>query len=85
MLLVRFDLFGLYSFQNWLERWYDFGRIDRVSELEYPEWTTKEVSLSDRSHATSVEFIFLLTNGVSTALQVTVLSNQNKFPYLSAF
>jgi len=29
---------------NWLERWYEFGRIDWVSELEYPEWTTKEVS-----------------------------------------
>ena len=27
----------------WLERWYEFGRIDWVSELEYPEWTVKEV------------------------------------------
>lgn len=26
-----------------LERWYEFGRIDWVSELEYPEWTVKEV------------------------------------------
>lgn len=29
---------------NWLERWYEFGRIDWVSELEYPEWTVKEVN-----------------------------------------
>lgn len=28
---------------GWLERWYEFGRIDWVSELEYPEWTVKEV------------------------------------------
>ena len=28
---------------NWLERWYEFGRIDWASELEYPEWTVKEV------------------------------------------
>lgn len=27
-----------------LERWYEFGRIDWVSELEYPEWTVKEVN-----------------------------------------
>ena len=27
-----------------LERWYEFGRIDWVSELEYPEWTNKEVN-----------------------------------------
>jgi len=26
-----------------LERWYEFGRIDWVGELEYPEWTVKEV------------------------------------------
>ena len=26
-----------------LERWYEFGKIDWVSELEYPEWTVKEV------------------------------------------
>jgi hypothetical protein len=25
------------------EKWYEFGRIDWVSELEYPEWTVKEV------------------------------------------
>jgi len=29
---------------NLLERWYEFGRIDWASELEYPEWTTKEVN-----------------------------------------
>lgn len=29
---------------DWLEKWYEFGRIDWVSELEYPEWTTKEVN-----------------------------------------
>ena len=29
---------------DWLERWYEFGRIDWVSELEYPEWTNKEVN-----------------------------------------
>jgi len=28
----------------WLERWYEFGRIDWVGELEYPEWTNKEVN-----------------------------------------
>ena len=27
-----------------LERWYEFGRIDWVGELEYPEWTNKEVN-----------------------------------------
>ena len=26
-----------------LEKWYEFGRIDWVGELEYPEWTVKEV------------------------------------------
>jgi len=26
-----------------LEKWYEFGKIDWVSELEYPEWTVKEV------------------------------------------
>jgi len=26
------------------ERWYELGRIDWVSELEYPEWTVKEVN-----------------------------------------
>ena len=29
--------------QSWLEKWYEFGKIDWVSELEYPEWTVKEV------------------------------------------
>jgi len=29
--------------QAWLEKWYEFGKIDWVSELEYPEWTVKEV------------------------------------------
>lgn len=29
--------------QSWLEKWYEFGRIDWVSELEYPAWTVKEV------------------------------------------
>ena len=27
-----------------LERWYEFGRIDWVSKLEYPEWTNIEVN-----------------------------------------
>jgi len=27
-----------------LERWYFFRRIDWVSELEYPEFTNKEVN-----------------------------------------
>jgi len=27
-----------------LERWYVFGRIDWTSELEYPEFTNKEVN-----------------------------------------
>jgi hypothetical protein len=26
-----------------LERWYELGQIDWVSELEYPEWTVKEI------------------------------------------
>jgi len=30
-------------FWVWLERWYEFGRIDWVRELKYPEWTVKEV------------------------------------------
>ena len=29
---------------NWLERWYVFRRTDWVNYLEYPEFTTKEVT-----------------------------------------
>jgi len=25
------------------EQWYEFGRIDWIGGLEYPEWTVKEV------------------------------------------
>jgi hypothetical protein len=40
-----FDTIANYaSRQAWLERWYDFGRIDWVEELEYPEFTRKKVS-----------------------------------------
>jgi len=28
----------------WLERWDDYQRIDWASELEYPEFTNKEVN-----------------------------------------
>jgi len=27
-----------------LEQWYVFRRIDWIKELEYPEWTNKEVN-----------------------------------------
>mgnify|MGYP005670644601 CR=1 FL=1 len=40
-----FDAIAKYTLrQTWLERWYDFGRIDWTTELEYPEFTNKEVN-----------------------------------------
>jgi hypothetical protein len=30
------------SGKTMLERWYDFGRIDWATELEYPEFTMKQ-------------------------------------------
>lgn len=40
-----FDKIAFYaSRQIWLERWYDIGRIDWAIELEYPEFTNKEVN-----------------------------------------
>lgn len=32
------------SRQAWLERWYDYRQTDWVTELEYPEFTNKEVN-----------------------------------------
>jgi len=38
-----FDTIANYaSRQAWLERWYDFGRIDWANYLEYPEFTMKQ-------------------------------------------
>jgi len=35
---------NLASRQAWLERWYVFRRTDWTTELEYPEFTNKEVN-----------------------------------------
>ena len=41
--IKQFDKIAFYvSRQSWLERWYDFRRIDWTKELEYPEFTFKE-------------------------------------------
>lgn len=47
---VRFDwmnpfdkIANLASRQAWLERWYEFRRIDWVNELKYPESVAKEI------------------------------------------
>jgi len=44
-LLKPFDTIINYAdSQLWLEQWYDFRQIDWASELEYPEFTNKEVN-----------------------------------------
>jgi len=44
-LLKPFDTIINYAdSQLWLERWYDYRRIDWATELEYPEFTNKEVN-----------------------------------------